>query len=259
MYAFAPYTIGKYFDNVYDPSEAKLVRVENGGIVEGIDFSLSQVWYRGMDDARESGPRQNAAQIFGTVTDTAGDSLSGVTVLVFLPEGQAIASAQTQTTGRYELGGLPPGEYLLKASKIGFASQYNGNVGNLEDAEYLNLTVGATEVDFVLPAGGETDVEQDKAASLPTSLALIGNYPNPFNPSTNIVFELPRQTRVSVDIYNISGALVRRVLENSMPAGRHTVSWDGVDQYGAQVSSGVYLVQLKAGDNLLVRKVLLMR
>jgi hypothetical protein len=259
MYAFAPYTIGKYFDNVYDPSEAKLVRVENGSVVEGIDFSLPQVWYRGMDDANESGLQQNAAQIYGTVTDTAGDSLSGVTVLVFLPQGQAIASAQTQTSGRYELGGLPPGEYLLKASKIGYLSQYNGNVENLEDAEFLNLTVGATEVNFVLPGRRQTNVEQDKTASMPRSVALIGNYPNPFNPSTNIMFELPQQTRVSVDIYNISGALVRRVLENSLPAGRHTVSWDGQDQYGAQVSSGVYLVQLKAGDNLLVRKILLMR
>lgn len=89
-------------------------------------------------------------------------------------------------------------------------------------------------------------------------IALGQNYPNPFNPTTTISFSLPSASGVSLDIYNIRGQLVKSLLrEEAMPAGRSELVWDGRDASGTAVSSGIYLYKLRAGEHILVRKMLL--
>lgn len=83
---------------------------------------------------------------------------------------------------------------------------------------------------------------------LPTAYALRGNYPNPFNPKTLISFALPKTSRVSLEIYNILGQKVRTLLNENMEAGYQSVEWDGTDDGGVGVSSGVYLYKLKANE-----------
>ncbi len=83
---------------------------------------------------------------------------------------------------------------------------------------------------------------------LPTSYALSGNFPNPFNPKTRINFALPKTSKVSLEIYNILGQRVRTLLNENMEAGYQSVEWDGTDDHGTGVSSGVYLYKLKANE-----------
>jgi len=89
--------------------------------------------------------------------------------------------------------------------------------------------------------------------------ALDGNYPNPFNPSTVIRFSLAGEFRVSVDIYNLKGQLVRSVVDGVYKAGKHNVVWNGEDERGGQVSSGIYLYRMRAGGYTEVRKMLLLK
>jgi len=84
--------------------------------------------------------------------------------------------------------------------------------------------------------------------ALPTAYALSGNFPNPFNPRTRIAFALPKTSKVSLEIYNILGQKVRTLLNENMEAGYQSVEWDGTDDGGAGVSSGVYLYKLKANE-----------
>jgi hypothetical protein len=82
--------------------------------------------------------------------------------------------------------------------------------------------------------------------SRPGSARLLGNYPNPFNPSTTIAYEIERTTDITLAIYDTKGSLVRVVARGRTPEGRHEIGWDGVDAGGGRVASGVYFVRLSA-------------
>jgi hypothetical protein len=92
-------------------------------------------------------------------------------------------------------------------------------------------------------------------------MSLGQNYPNPFNPATTIAFELPsgRNHRVSLAIYDVTGARVRTLIDGTMPGGRHTAAWDGRNQAGSPVSSGVYFYRLAGRDRTETRKMVLLK
>ncbi|MDQ7054820.1 MAG: FlgD immunoglobulin-like domain containing protein [candidate division KSB1 bacterium] len=95
--------------------------------------------------------------------------------------------------------------------------------------------------------------------ALPEKFALYPNFPNPFNPSTNIRFELPKTTHVTLIIFNSLGQEVVRLVDRPVPAGSHTILWDGRDKNGLPVPSGVYYYLFRAGDYKQSRKMLLLK
>ncbi len=95
---------------------------------------------------------------------------------------------------------------------------------------------------------------------VPAAFSLEPNYPNPFNPRTTLSFQLQRDVRVSLDIYNARGQRVRTLLTNIMkPAGRHQIVWDGRDDRGRKLASGVYVYRLRVGKATQARRMLLLR
>ncbi len=85
------------------------------------------------------------------------------------------------------------------------------------------------------------------------------NYPNPFNPGTTIPFTLPSAGTVSLAVYDISGRVVRTLAAGTKAAGEHAASWDGRDEGGSPVASGVYFVRIEAGGESAARKILLLK
>lgn len=85
------------------------------------------------------------------------------------------------------------------------------------------------------------------------------NYPNPFNPSTIIPFALAAPTRVSLTIYNVKGQRVKTLLNETKDFGRYKVNWDGKNDRGLRVSSGVYYYRLKAGKHVFTKKLVLLK
>ncbi|NLA45583.1 MAG: T9SS type A sorting domain-containing protein, partial [Candidatus Cloacimonetes bacterium] len=85
------------------------------------------------------------------------------------------------------------------------------------------------------------------------------NYPNPFNPSTEIHFSLAEPGKVIIDIYNQKGELVRNLLNGNFTAGNNKVFWDGLDNQGKIVSSGVYYYRMRNGAYSSTRKMLLLK
>lgn len=81
---------------------------------------------------------------------------------------------------------------------------------------------------------------------LPETFALMQNYPNPFNPTTTIRYALPRDARVTVSVYNILGQLVTELVNDVQNAGYHNIVWNGRNQSGTQVATGVYLYRIEA-------------
>ncbi|MBC7187919.1 MAG: T9SS type A sorting domain-containing protein [Calditrichaeota bacterium] len=91
-----------------------------------------------------------------------------------------------------------------------------------------------------------TEVKRPGEELLPSVYDLWHNYPNPFNPTTTIVYALPRSSRVTLEVYNLLGQCVRTLVDETEPPGVHRVLWDGRDANGQQVSSGCYFYRLVA-------------
>ncbi len=111
------------------------------------------------------------------------------------------------------------------------------------DASEMNVTIANAKVESVLPK----------------DYSLSQNQPNPFNPATDISFSLPNAGQVKLVVYNILGAEVATLVDEVRSAGVHRVTWDGRDNSGKQVASGIYLYRLTAGDFAATKKMMLLK
>ena len=94
---------------------------------------------------------------------------------------------------------------------------------------------------------------------IPNAFALHGNYPNPFNPTTQIRFDLPYRGNVNIHIYNMLGQKVKVFSMPNTPPGRHAITWNGTNQKGQALSAGVYLYQMISEDFVKTRKMILLK
>ena len=121
-------------------------------------------------------------------------------------------------------------------------ASYRYRVGMIEGAERTLLF--------------ETDIVEIPSPDM----VLYQNYPNPFNPSTRIKFYIPEAGDVTIDVHDLSGKLVRRLLDRDYrESGFHAATWDGRDGHGREVSSGIYFYRLTAGKMKTARKMMLMK
>ncbi|MFH1845143.1 MAG: FlgD immunoglobulin-like domain containing protein, partial [bacterium] len=129
-----------------------------------------------------------------------------------------------------------------KYSFVGTSEQY---------ARHLKLVIGNENyIQTEMPTG----------ELMPQRVELSQNFPNPFNPLTTIKFGLPHAAEVSLDVYDVRGRLVHKLLDNKLlPAGRHAEVWDGTDRANRRVASGVYLYRLQVGDAIKTQKMVLMK
>ncbi len=147
-----------------------------------------------------------------------------------------------------------PGGYIFR-----LVNPADGSSADLRNEDFL-LDVDITNAEGepwliplyleVIPCG--SDVVEREAFS-------ASNYPNPFNPETTISYNLPSESFVTLEIYNLKGQVVNRLVSDSQPSGMHKVVWKGTDQQGRAVASGFYFYRLKTKDNQLTRKILLMK
>lgn len=142
------------------------------------------------------------------------------------------------------------------------------NVANLDgDAEdevvYTGTPRGNSASDtpqpIVILDRVPTGIGNGRVANLLDGFDLQQNYPNPFNPETQISFTIPQALMVSLKIYNITGQEVRTLVNENRSAGTHTVRWDGSNNQGIKVGSGVYVYTIRAGKFLQSKKMTFMK
>ncbi len=133
---------------------------------------------------------------------------------------------------------------------------------------YLRWTMGPTDSSWQYCGWNIDDVELWGVNSgdtgiddgvVPLKTALVSNYPNPFNPTTTVAFEIPTRAHVSLRVYDVSGRLVQVLEDSEVGAGRHTAVWDGKDSDGKSVASGVYFCRLEAGSVTDTRTMVLLK
>jgi hypothetical protein len=133
---------------------------------------------------------------------------------------------------------------------------------NFENASRMNTFEGDVlrfDGEIVSVAMATPDGAAVISGRAPSSFALEQNYPNPFNPTTEIQFSLANSSDVTLDIFNITGQHVRRLVSGSLQAGTHKVEWDGTADDGASVASGIYMYRLRAGEYVSSKKMILIR
>ncbi|MBD3168591.1 MAG: T9SS type A sorting domain-containing protein [candidate division Zixibacteria bacterium] len=124
---------------------------------------------------------------------------------------------------------------------------------NIVDSTYFMVTVTAADGNVDDP-GWAVYGWGESTPEIPTEFALNGNYPNPFNAETNISFDLPQNTHVNLEVYNLMGQKVETLVDGLMNAGQHTVRWDA-----STVSSGIYFYKLTAGKFTQTKKMNLLK
>ncbi len=100
---------------------------------------------------------------------------------------------------------------------------------------------------------------QSSTQSVEPATLLMSNYPNPFNPSTTISFNLPSVMNCKLEIYNLKGQRVTSLLNETRGAGKHTITWDGLDEAGRPVSSGLYFYRLTTPQRTISAKMLMIK
>lgn len=145
---------------------------------------------------------------------------------------------------------------ILPGEKIDFTFRTNSNgIGNIR---YILKSTGRYEegtTKFTKQFGANLNSEE----IIPGKTGLIGNYPNPFNPQTTIKYSLSEEVKVKISIYNMLGQRVKILVDEYQSAGYKTIVWDGLDEHGHPVSSGVYISKFVAGDYVQSRKMALLR
>jgi hypothetical protein len=114
--------------------------------------------------------------------------------------------------------------------------------------------------DFVIYGpSGPTNSVNGQSLSTPHDFNLSQNYPNPFNPSTTIEFSIPNRSSVQISVFNTTGQLVKNIQAGEMNQGVHSVVWDGKDDHGVSSSTGTYFYQVKVGETMQSKKMVLLK
>ena len=131
---------------------------------------------------------------------------------------------------------------------------------DLRENPRVALGQGAERLSLRIIVGSPEYAREELARLVPERLALLQNYPNPFNPVTAIPFTLPHQAQVRLEVVSLVGQTVATLVDGPMTAGTHTAHWDGTDERGLQVSSGVYFYRLMADQTVVgTRKLVLLK
>jgi hypothetical protein len=108
-------------------------------------------------------------------------------------------------------------------------------------------------------APGRSDPAVSMASQRPAAFRLGDAVPNPFNPRTTIFYELPEASVVSLAIYDVTGRVVRTLVDGAQPEGRRSVEWDGTNDDGRPVESGIYFYVMRAGGYESQRRITLVK
>ena len=196
---------------------------------------------------------------------------------LFFAWDQSVDADGDEVTYRRELTGDLPEyiRFIVESNEQTTTNMYKVPYHHIEDymheagVELISgtWTIVATDGTYdTYPANGPFSLTIDGSQLniadsdiIPETFALYANYPNPFNPTTTISYDLPKQAQVTLGIYDILGKQIKTLVNQSQDAGSKTAVWDGTNNSGRPVSAGVYLYRIKAGEFSQTRKMVLLR
>jgi hypothetical protein len=204
-----------------------------------IDFAGSRVAH--FDALYPQIDNQNKRVLIGMIR-ALNENISDV-----LPAGSGLiatlhfSSASSRCVPELKLSPWP-----LSAGELNFdmVDEKGNSICRKKGVTPIPITHGTTELEEVQLAAG---------------FEVKGNFPNPFNPETVMKFNLPQASHVTLKVYNILGQVVNTLVDGPLEAGEHSVIWNGTNQQGTEVASGVYFYRISAGGHESIQKMTLLR
>jgi hypothetical protein len=236
--------IPEFYDDVHRWEEATPVWVE--GVISDINAILTPM------PVFVGNPN---GIISGRIYDQSGNPLAGAMVTLQLRNGLVTGYSMSDNNGMFQIPWENAGEYQITISKVNYSSYAAWITVNTQEPPPNSLIFTLERTFTHLPDRDSSNEEN----TLPTAYRLYRNYPNPFNPLTHICFDLPDKRNVSLVIYDILGHPVRELLNSVLPAGTYTYTWDGTDQHGHLISSGIYFYVLQTPAEKRVGKMILQK
>ncbi|PKN78304.1 MAG: hypothetical protein CVU48_08655 [Candidatus Cloacimonetes bacterium HGW-Cloacimonetes-1] len=201
----------------------------------------------------------NTPEIYISVTPDNGDHWSQPIVLnnVETPQFAGLKPMWVYPANKVKFTGM---EGLHKKGKIGLMFYDDNTWGSFSSAPPVHPIndggrVMFTEIEVVFPLG----VANDDNSIVPIATMLQQNYPNPFNPTTTISFNMPKAGNAKLSVYNVKGQLVKTLVNGTKASGSNSVVWNGDDNSGNSVTSGIYFYKLATNGKTETRKMMLMK
>jgi hypothetical protein len=208
--------------------------------------------------------------VFGRLVDERGEPLTGAMVYLEAKRDNDVSGIIAGVTNEF-------GSWDVNLANLKMA---DGEVFRWKSGDELRITAvyGSASTSFRTLVSGESPQnvvrvsDSDASAlnnnevarvALPKAFALGQNYPNPFNPSTTIAYDIPDSethgVQVQLKVYNVRGQVIKTLVNETKDAGHYVVQWDGNNDNGETVSSGVYFYRIKAGDFVTTRKMVMLK
>ncbi len=235
----------EWYDNKTSFNNATSITVSAPGTVSNKDFTLA-----------------NGGSISGYVYDQGGSPLSDCSVAAyetsFVWGGMSIKTDETSADGSYKIGGLATGGYWVEASTE-CNEQWWDHASSVLEATVVSVTMpgNVPNINFNMPSAVEDELGPE--TSRPESFELKQNYPNPFNPGTELQYSLRRSGQVTLEVYNLLGQKVRTLVNGYQRAGSYSLQWDGTNQQGMTVSSGIYFCRLLLEGSSQTKRMVLLK
>lgn len=188
----------------------------------------------------------------------APDSGANVSAVRYSGNWYESGEATTGIDGSYRIGGLRTGYYIVSANDGCRLIFYDNKESYLDaDSVHVIMPSETNGINFNIPSAvqeGDT-----KSTSRPNEFSLGQNYPNPFNPTTIIEYTLQKKALVKLEIYNLLGQKVKTLVGDYQSVGAHQILWDGKNEAGKVVSSGIYFYRLEVNGVTQNKKMVLLK
>jgi hypothetical protein len=218
----------------------------NGNSVSGINISVVPL----PDSA--SGYASINGRVTSSVTNTG---VNGAIVYSTDLNGNIMGYGVTDVNGNYTIAGIAPGTFNVFTDVVGYSSTQTKTAS--PSYSTTDGSVQPSTANFTVTPESPTAVKAPPVQ--PTTYSLEQNYPNPFNPTTQIAFNIEQSEHVTIDIFNILGQRVATLVNSNLGAGVHVVTWDGRNQHGELMPSGVYFYRLSTPNFTAVKKMVLLK
>jgi len=259
-----------------DPNSATLsgYRIERDNAVLVENLSDGSASYQ--DDTANNGQAYTYT-VIALYTDPTGEA-TPVSANAQMKVFNAPTNLQATSTEQVVLNWVAPDTHEHQATLAGYYIYRDGTVHQtITNPSQLSFTDTNVVIDitynyfvsaiYTNPVGESTPtntvtghpVSDYDEVLLPTITQLDGNYPNPFNPETIIRFAVAKDDNVVINVYNVSGQLVRSLVNGSYKVGNHQAVWNGRDNSGRPVSSGIYFYRMNTSEYVAVKKMLLLK
>jgi Carboxypeptidase regulatory-like domain/Secretion system C-terminal sorting domain len=215
--------------------EADSIMVDTSGVVSDIDFNVAAYGDSG------------ANFVHGFIRNKSGNPLRGAIVFAKDDNGEIYSMAIADKNGRYTIDGLVPGQYSISSEDLGYDSPQTSTTSLDYSGHY------SSSASFTMSPTTITSVNKAKTNTV-QSFQLEQNYPNPFNPTTTISYQIPSENFVTLKIYNVIGQEVATLVNSQQSAGTYYVKFNGTN-----LASGIYLYQLRAGEYVNTKKLILLK